>query len=302
MSGPSKKYRRAAPEYDRQMALARDRKQILHDQLIVPYQRRAVLVQLGIFVLVMVLWPLPIVNPIKLLVVLIHEMSHVTAAYLTGGKVYGLAIDPAGAGVTLGVDGIRWIILLAGYIGSFSIGALIYYLSAKWSPMEVWLCLCALCLASLTMGWLNSFTATFAWVSFLLILFVVGSLRENWQKFGLRVLATTSCLYPLLDMLGEALRPERHEVRVGKYLAGSDVSQLAQMFYFPKLAMGGLCCLIGLGIVLWLSDWVVRNEAEADLRKSVLDHMRRKDISRRRPRDPIYDPNDSTTVRVYRLR
>lgn len=116
-----------------------------------PFQRRSYLIQLTVFALVLAVWSIPVINPIKLLVVLFHEMSHVLAGYATGASIFGIAIDPGGAGVTLGMGGNRLLILVAGYIGSFAMGFCLYGLCATWKPGEVWLVLAAFSGISLRM-------------------------------------------------------------------------------------------------------------------------------------------------------
>ncbi|KAL8273098.1 hypothetical protein Esti_003019 [Eimeria stiedai] len=54
----------------------------------------------------------------KLLTTFLHEFSHASAAWLTGGKVKGIQVYRNEGGVTVTVGGIRWVILPAGYLGS----------------------------------------------------------------------------------------------------------------------------------------------------------------------------------------
>ena len=51
------------------------------------FDRRVALRLLGIFVGVVLLWNTPVVAPLKIFVVLLHEISHGVAAVLTGGSI-----------------------------------------------------------------------------------------------------------------------------------------------------------------------------------------------------------------------
>ena len=72
--------------------------------------------------LVFLLWKTPVVLPLKILVVFMHELSHGLAAILTGGAVerISLSVQQGGHAVTRG--GNSFAILSAGYLGSLLIG------------------------------------------------------------------------------------------------------------------------------------------------------------------------------------
>ncbi len=84
-----------------------DRRREFLDRLARPFWWSSLATQLVLFLVLLALWPIPILNPIKLLVVLFHETSHVLAAWLTGGEVYGLALDARGAGIALGAGAMK---------------------------------------------------------------------------------------------------------------------------------------------------------------------------------------------------
>ena len=85
--------------------------------------------QLGLTCLVFYLWSSPVVQPIKLMVVLFHEISHGMMALFSGGKIISILItaDEGGACETEG--GSETMIVTAGYLGSMFVGGMILYLS-----------------------------------------------------------------------------------------------------------------------------------------------------------------------------
>ncbi|KAG8900226.1 hypothetical protein FRC01_010213 [Tulasnella sp. 417] len=85
-------------------------------------------------VLVVPFWFLPgartIIAPLKLYVIGWHELCHMLAAMLSGGKVTSVTIDPMLGGCTRVDGGKPAIILSAGYLGSTIVGGL--YVLAAW--------------------------------------------------------------------------------------------------------------------------------------------------------------------------
>lgn len=71
----------------------------------------------GYMIINFVLWNTFIVKPMKLIAVFVHEMSHATACWMTGGSVKGIEVHSNEGGVTKYVGGIRYIVVPAGYLG-----------------------------------------------------------------------------------------------------------------------------------------------------------------------------------------
>jgi hypothetical protein len=162
-------------------------------------------IQLAAYLLVLAFWALPIPNPVKLLALTFHEMSHAWAALLTGGRVFGFAIDPAGAGVTIGIGGDMFIILIAGYIGSCLWGAALHYASVKWDSRYALLSLVCVILASSGFWWLTRQTAFFG-VGSMFLLAGVFRFGDLGRRFFLQLVGSACCLYAPLEVLGEVFR------------------------------------------------------------------------------------------------
>ena len=275
-------------------AFEEDRRRDALDRLERPFRRRAVFKQLGLFGVVLILWPIP--NPIKLLVVVYHELSHVAAAYLTGGMVFGIAIDPMGAGVTLGIDGNPLVITMAGYVGSLLIGLLLYWLIAIWEPNEVWGVMCVLCGVSLAFGWLNEFTFIFVTVTLILMFWAQFYLPSEWKAFYLRMVATTCCLYPVIDVVGEAYRPQAEGILVNGQSAGSDVARLSELTGLPPVLLSLIWIAIGMTVLWWMVSWSARHEARNEAKRSLMPRHPAKDFI-----DAIYS-SDPTNPPRYVIR
>lgn len=77
---------------------------------------------LALVVLIFALWQTPVMAPLKILIVLLHELSHGLAALLTGGSVEQISISPQQGGFAVTRGGIRFFVITAGYVGSLMLG------------------------------------------------------------------------------------------------------------------------------------------------------------------------------------
>ncbi|TFK32787.1 peptidase M50B-like-domain-containing protein [Crucibulum laeve] len=101
------------------------------DQVVVLY------VIIAMAVVIFGFWNVPIVrnciNPLKLFTIGWHELCHVIAAILTGGRILKITIDPHVGGATIVEGGHPAFILSAGYIGSTLLGGV--FILAGWDTL-----------------------------------------------------------------------------------------------------------------------------------------------------------------------
>jgi hypothetical protein len=81
-------------------------------------------IPLGISIFSLILWDSSIIYPIKIFVVLLHEISHAIAAIVSGGSVESISLDLNLAGNTVTKGGNQILIALSGYLGSLIFGLL----------------------------------------------------------------------------------------------------------------------------------------------------------------------------------
>ncbi len=227
--------------------------------------------QLAAYGLVLILWLLPIPNPVKLLAVTFHEMSHGIAALLTGGRVFGFAIVPAGAGVTMGIGGNMFLILIAGYIGSCLWGAALYYVSCKWQAKYALMSLVAVIFGSALLGWASSHTAFFG-IGSLVIMFFLFKAPDFIQVFFVRLVGSACCLYAPLEILGEVVRTGGSPSVLGE-ATFTDVYQLSQSLGIHPAIVSVCILLVQLLILVALVRWTCTAGARQVLRQ--VDEVRR---------------------------
>lgn len=104
-------------------------------------KKQSKLLHIGIISIVLLIsffaWNTFLVYPIKLFVVLIHEMSHGLVAVLTGGRIVEISLDQYLGGLTTTQGGNKFLTASAGYLGSISLGALLFFSSFD-KKVSVW--------------------------------------------------------------------------------------------------------------------------------------------------------------------
>jgi hypothetical protein len=197
------------------------------------------------FAAIWLLWPTPVVYPLKVFVVLLHEISHALAAIATGGHVERITLDPMQGGLTEARGGNAFLMLSAGYLGSLLWGlALIEGAAAR--PKTVRLLVGAVGAFILVMTILyvrNVFGLLFSVFAAAALLFASRRLRPPVLVALLLVLGITSALYALLDIRSDILqRPH----------LPSDAVMLGELTGIPGMVWGLVWGAIGIAACLFV--------------------------------------------------
>ena len=131
------------------------------------------LLQSVLVVSVLFLWDTPALSPLRILVVLMHEVSHGLAAVLTGGKIISVQVDRFEGGLCSYQGGIPWLIISAGYVGSVVWGAMLMVLSARiraarwclWGSVLLFLVILFLAVGGFTQWFVLGAAAAVCWAS-----------------------------------------------------------------------------------------------------------------------------------------
>ena len=201
------------------------------------------------FAAIWLLWPTPIVYPLKVFVVLLHEVSHALAALATGGEVQRILLDPAQGGVTEVRGGNAFVMLSAGYLGSLLWGLLlIESAAAKQRTVRIVVGAVGAFLLLMTVLYVrNVFGLVFSTFAAAALLFASRRLRGPLLIGLLIVLGMTSALYALLDIRSDILqRPH----------LPSDAVMLGELTGVPGIVWGVVWGLIGIA-----SCWFVVRRA-----------------------------------------
>ncbi len=204
-----------------------------------PRTRRRLVFLLGFaayFITLWFLWHTPVVYPLKVFVVFLHEISHGIAAVATGGSIQAITLSPRLGGACYCPGGNAFITLSAGYLGSLMWGGLILE-GARKAGRKADRITSGIGIGTMILTLLfvrGGFGIVFG-VAFGAVLVLAGRrLSAAKNQVLLTVLGLTSCLYAILDIKGDIL--DRPHLR-------SDAFMLAEITGIPTLAWG----------VLWIS-------------------------------------------------
>lgn len=188
------------------------------------------------------LWDTPVIYPLKVFVVFLHEISHGFAAIATGGSIERIELDPRLGGLCYCPGGNPFLTLSAGYLGSLAWGAAILETGhrAGRNAHRVVQGLGALVLVISALFVRSVFGIVFGLIFGVALILAAGRLSARANRALLYVLGLTSALYAILDIKSDVLdRP---------YLP-SDAHMLAELTGVPTLLWG----LIWIGLALGAS-------------------------------------------------
>ncbi|MBI2841671.1 MAG: M50 family metallopeptidase [Acidobacteria bacterium] len=210
---------------------------------------RTILMLAAIFVAIALLWGTVIVTPLKIFVVLLHEISHGVAAVATGGEIVRIEVNPEQGGICYTRGGNGFVTLSAGYLGSMLWGALILIAAARTRYDRYISGAIGAFILIVALLYVRNLFGFAAALLFALALILCGwKLSGPTNDFVLKVIGMTSCLYAVLDIVDDVLR------RPG---IGSDADMLAQNTGIPSLAWGALWVLssvVTTAFSLWIAS------------------------------------------------
>ncbi|MGB0385974.1 MAG: M50 family metallopeptidase [Ardenticatenaceae bacterium] len=210
---------------------------------------------LGTVLVALFFWDTPILLPLKVFVVLLHEISHGLAALLTGGSVEQLILLSDQGGLAFTRGGNRFLILSAGYLGSALLGAVLMQLAWSKSGIRryaihfIWMALLIILLFYIRDLYTAAYVAGTA-----VVVFLIGKWGPDMLKIGLLwLVGTFSSLYAVIDIFTDILADGP---LAGILLFGgssgfsNDAQLLASETFIPAFIWGLIWC--GLAIAIFL--------------------------------------------------
>jgi hypothetical protein len=192
------------------------------------------------------LWDTPIIYPLKIFVVLLHEMSHAMAVVGTGGTLDRITLDPYQGGATYFTGGNAFLALSAGYLGSLFWGGLMFSAAqTRWVRTDWVNGAIGLVVILLTVFFVRSaFGIVFGIFFGTAMIAAARNIGTTWNRRLLLTLGLTSALYAILDIKDDVL--DRPEVR-------SDAHMLAELTGLGTTTMWGMLWItIALAFTAWL--------------------------------------------------
>jgi hypothetical protein len=194
------------------------------------------------------LWNSPVLFPLRMFTVFLHEISHGLAAVATGGTIERIELSPDEGGVCWTRGGARFVVASAGYLGSLAWGAAFLWLAARTRYDRLFLGLIGLGTIVLTLAYVRTpFGFVYGVLAGAALLAVARWLSNEAADLVLRVLGTVSGLYAVWDIASDALF---------RSIPASDASTLAALTGVPGVVWGLVWIAISvvvLGFVLRLT-------------------------------------------------
>ncbi len=190
----------------------------------------------GVLLAVLAGWyAAPLVYPLRLLTVLLHEGGHAAVTVLTGGRVVEIAVNAEESGHTLSSGGFHFLILQGGYLGSLLAGLILTAAPrAARGP-----CVLLGALALFALGWIPLVSFGFLYTA----LVGAGLLLLAWKgshdvcRWVLRAIG----LFVVADAVRDVLSD----------LGRGDALLLAQMTGVPTLIWSGMWLAAALALLVW---------------------------------------------------
>ena len=220
--------------------------------------RKSVLTLVALFILVLVFWDWPLLYPLRVFVVLLHELGHGLAAVLTGGTIERIAVNADLSGVCWSRGGWRLVILPAGYLGSMLFGGLILVAAARLRHDRLLAALLGLAVLALSAVFVRTAFGLLFGLGFgagLVAAAVVLPAAVN--DLLLKTLGLTSVLYAVIDI---------KEDLITRTVAGSDAYAMSRELGLPPVFWGLVwitLALVAALLVLWIAARGERENAAA---------------------------------------
>jgi hypothetical protein len=214
----------------------------------------SVVTQCLLISLIFYLWSSPVIQPVKIMAVLFHEMSHGLMAIVSGGKVLSIAItaDEGGACETEG--GVGELIVSAGYMGSMFFGGLLLYLSRYRGCVPIVYTLLTMVVTTAIFTVLHDpYSRTFATGLAASFIFFGVLAPSILGALFLRVLGTIGCLYSIFDIYWDVLAVARPD-----HVVENDAVVFSKLTGMSPQLVGGLWLAVSVVYFLFVMKIIMK--------------------------------------------
>jgi len=202
---------------------------------------------------VFALWRTPVVLPLKLLIVFLHELSHALAAIATGGAVLEIGLVPQQGGHTVTQGGSLFAIFSAGYLGSLLIGVMVLLTALKTHWDRAILAILGVVILLATVLYVRDlFAAGFGLSCGALMVAMARHLRRDYCDLTLRVIGLSSMIYVPYDVISDTLL--RAHLRSDARMLAEEFGGTTQFWGMLWLLLSGMVILGALRVALGRSS------------------------------------------------
>ncbi len=200
--------------------------------------------------LVFALWSTPVVLPLKILVVFLHELSHGLAAVLTGGTIVDISLSARQGGHAVTRGGNVFVILSAGYVGSLLIGVALLVAALRTDADRIVMGVFGGIMLAVTAFFIRDlFAVIFCGVTGAAMVAVARYLDRTVSDMLLRIIGLTSMIYVPYDIFDDTIA--RSGLRSDAYMLaerfGGTTEFWGGLWLVLSFAVIALCLLYGIG-------------------------------------------------------
>ncbi len=197
------------------------------------------------FAALWLLWSTPLVYPVKIFVVLLHEISHAAMAVATGGTIQRIELSPMEGGACYCPGGNAFLTASAGYLGSSLWGGIMFTaararrIRPDWVTGSIGVLVVALSLLYVR----TTFGVVFGILFGAGMVLIARKATRTLNRTVLLALGLTSVLYAILDIKSDIL--DRPGIQ-------SDAFILSEMTGVPTLVWGVTWIAVAIAFSFWL--------------------------------------------------
>lgn len=193
--------------------------------------------------LIFTFWRTAPLQPLRVLIVFLHELSHAIVLIATGGEVVAFSINAQEGGQVIGRGGNRFLTLTAGYLGSLLIGVafLLIAVRSTWDRIALGI-FGGILLAVAALYIRDLYALAFTCIAGTSMLATARFLPDQVSDMILRIIGLSSMIYVPFDIFSDTIA--RSSLR-------SDARMLAEEFGGTTILWGLLWLVISLAIIAY---------------------------------------------------
>lgn len=193
--------------------------------------------------LIFTFWRSAPLQPLRVLIVFLHELSHAAVLIATGGDVVAFSINAQEGGQVIGRGGNRFLTLTAGYLGSLLIGIafLLIAVRSTWDRIALG-AFGAILLITAALYIRDTYALAFTGIAGTAMLATARFLPDQVSDMILRIIGLSSMIYVPFDIFSDTI--SRSYLR-------SDARMLAEEFGGTTFLWGLLWLALSLAIIAY---------------------------------------------------
>ena len=196
--------------------------------------------------LLLTFWNTDVVWPLRVMIVLFHELSHAAVALLTGGEVVELTINRREGGLVTFRGGHYIWTVMAGYLGSLLIGMFLFLMGVRSRfDRAVTVALGGLILLTTVFFVREAFAVVFMVITGLVLIGVGWKLPAEVSDLFLRVIGLVSMLYVPWDIAQDTVFTANRAS-----LMASDAQAIAYQLGLTEKTVGVLWVIVALCVTV----------------------------------------------------